>query len=385
MNTNSENVSVIGIGRLGLAWALVLEKAGYNVMGCDIRKEYIQSLNNKTFKTIEPNVSKYLNDARNFLATTDISSALDFSNIIFINVRTESDSDGKYNHSQLDTLIDSIIALGKQKETKHIVIATNVNPGFCDQLDDTLKHLNYKISFNPEFVPQGKIIEWDENPEIIIIGVADDNSGSELENVLAKVCKNKPTFYIMDRLSAEISKLALNCFLTVKISYANSIGDLAQRVGANPGKILEAIGGDSRIGSKYFKYGFGFGGPCFPRDNKALIHFANKVGALVPLNAAADKTNVDHFHYMLQDFINKTSKETVVVFDGISNKSKGNIKGRIVLEGVTYKKGTDMLDDSQQLMLAVELVQNGYTVVINDREEVKKQLVERYGDLFQYN
>jgi len=384
MNEMSNNVTVVGIGRLGLAWALVLDNAGYNVIGCDIRREYVESLNNKTFTTIEPHVDDYLHASKNFIATTDLARAINHSNIIFINVKTESDSDGKYDHSQLDSLIESIIAIGRQKETKHLVIATNVNPGFCDQLDESINKFNYKISFNPEYVPQGRIIEWDENPEVVIIGSTDDKTGNEVQNIIETVCKNKPPIYRMDRLSAEISKLALNCYLTVKISYANSIGDLAQKAGGNPDKILEAVGGDSRIGNKYFQYGFGYGGPCFPRDNKALIHFAEKVGASVPLNAAADKSNKEHFQYQLQNLLNNTSKDTIIVFNGaLENNEKSNEK-KLVFEGVTYKKGTAILDESQQLMLAVKLAQNGYTVVIKDCEEVKTQMVERYGILFQY-
>ena len=147
MNEMSNNVTVVGIGRLGLAWALVLDNAGYNVIGCDIRREYVESLNNKTFTTIEPHVDDYLHASKNFIATTDLARAINHSNIIFINVKTESDSDGKYDHSQLDSLIESIIAIGRQKETKHLVIATNVNPGFCDQLDESINKFNYKISF----------------------------------------------------------------------------------------------------------------------------------------------------------------------------------------------------------------------------------------------
>ena len=304
MDNLHKNISVIGIGRLGLAWALVLEKAGYNVIGCDIDKEYVKKINDKTFKTIEPQVNAYLIKAKNFVATCDLKLALSNSTMIFINVRTESDIDGKYDHSQLDNLINSIMKIGNQNARKHLVIATNVNPGYCNSLAKILEPLNYEISFNPEYVPQGKIIYWDENPELVVIGAENIKLGNELKDVIKKVCKNDPPFYQMDRLSAEISKLALNCFLTIKISYANSIGDLAIKSGGNPEKILEAIGGDSRIGSKNLKYGFGYGGPCFPRDNKALLHFSNKLGISTPLNEAADKINKDHFEFLLNNFIN---------------------------------------------------------------------------------
>ena len=120
MDNLHKNISVIGIGRLGLAWALVLEKAGYNVIGCDIDKEYVKKINDKTFKTIEPQVNAYLIKAKNFVATCDLKLALSNSTMIFINVRTESDIDGKYDHSQLNNLTNSIIKIGKQNQRKHI-------------------------------------------------------------------------------------------------------------------------------------------------------------------------------------------------------------------------------------------------------------------------
>ena len=215
MGRKIENISVIGIGRLGLAWALVLERAGFNIIGCDILEDYVKSINDKSFKTIEPKVNDYLKNAKKFTATTDLEYTISKSEMIFVNVRTESDTDGKYNHSQLDSLLESIIKIGKQKTHKHLVIATNVNPGYCNSLATTLEPLNYSISFNPEYVQQGRIIDWDENPEIVVIGANERKLGNELESVIRSVCANDPPFFHMDLLSAEISKLALNC-LTVK-------------------------------------------------------------------------------------------------------------------------------------------------------------------------
>ncbi len=384
MKNTISNISVIGIGRLGLAWSLVLEKAGYNVLGCDIIEDYVKSLNDKSFTTIEPNVSNYLKNSKNFSATTDLKSAISFSDLIFVNVKTESDNDGKYDHSQLDVFVESIIKLGKQKDSKHIIIATNVNPGYCNDLVERVKPLNYKVSFNPEYVQQGKIIEWDENPEIVVIGSNEQKSGDELEQVLKKVCKNDPPFYRMDLLSAEISKLALNCFLTVKISYANSIGDLALKAGADPSKILEALGGDSRIGPKNLKYGFGYGGPCFPRDNKALLHYADIIGASTPLNKAADDINKKHYNFIFDDFVSKNEKNVTIIFDGIGNMKNLDGDKVKVFEGVAYKPGTSILDESQQLKLAVDLAKNNFHVIINDIYEVTSQLKAEYSDLFHY-
>ena len=128
-----------------MAWSLVLEKAGHSIIGCDIIDDYVKSLNDKTFKNIEPKVNDYLDRAKNFKATTDLKLAISSSDIVFVNVRTESDADGKYDHSQLDALIGSILENGIQPSPKHLVIATNVNPGYCDSLAKVLEPLNTEL------------------------------------------------------------------------------------------------------------------------------------------------------------------------------------------------------------------------------------------------
>jgi nucleotide sugar dehydrogenase len=171
----------------------------------------------------------------------------------------------------------------------------------------------------------------------------------------------------MSRLSAEIAKIATNCFLTTKISFANSIGDLAIKVGAEPEKILNAIGADSRIGNKYLSYGFGFGGPCFPRDNKALGLFARNNDYSLLLSEATDEINKRHLAFQLQEFLNKYSEDEKIIFDGI-----------------TYKKGSLLLDESQQFALAFLLAKAGRKVVLRDQEVVLTAIKKDYETLFDY-
>tara|TARA_Y100000310_G_scaffold345285_1_gene463421 strand:+ start:494 stop:1636 length:1143 start_codon:yes stop_codon:yes gene_type:complete len=378
-----KNLSVIGIGRLGLCWALVLEKSGYNVLGCDIIESYVKSLNEKTFISHEPHVNEYLRSSKNFTATTSIAETTAHADTIFINVRTDSDVDGKYNLSQVISVVDSLIDLGPQLEQKHLIVATNVNPGYSDEIAAILAPLNYVVSFSPEYVPQGKIIEWDERPEIVVIGETDTVAGDELQKIFETVCQNDAPIYRMDRLSAEISKLALNCYLTVKISYANSIGDLALRAGADPEKILAAVGADTRIGHKYLKYGFGYGGPCFPRDNKALIHYSNKVNASVPLNAAADQVNTEHLQFQISHFVENNTPDTIVIFNGTEDPAP-SYANCVEFGSVAYKSGTVILEESQQLMFAAAIAKHGYRVVIADTDVVVSELKRLVGDLFSY-
>lgn len=163
----------------------------------------------------------------------------------------------------------------------------------------------------------------------------------------------------MSRLEAEITKLSVNCFLTTKISYANMIGDIANKMGCNPDKILSAIGSDSRIGNKYLKSGFGFGGPCFPRDNRALAKCAECVGVDALISKATDEMNKKHLQYQIEEFVKKNPDKHIPV----------------EMEYVTYKKESPILEESQQLQFALQLKELGYSVKLLDtRPEVLEQL-----------
>lgn len=146
---NQKNITVLGIGRLGLCFALTLEKGGYNVLGYDIRKDYVESIQNKTLKSQEPGVEKLLVKAKNLKATTNLKEALNYADILFVMVRTTSLASGKYDVSQADNLIN---ALKKECKVtnKHLVISCNVNPGYSDNVQKRLSKLGYIVSFNPE-------------------------------------------------------------------------------------------------------------------------------------------------------------------------------------------------------------------------------------------
>ena len=363
----NKKATVIGIGRLGLCFALTLERGGYNVVGVDIQEEYIKSINSKTFLSPEPKVNEYLNNSKNFRATTNLKDAIDFSDIIFVTLRTESLPSGKYDHCQIENFLSKLINLGKQKEIKDIVICSNVCPGYSNEVHQRIKHLNYSVSFNPEWVAQGTIIDNQDHPDLVVIGEDNKDSGDKIENIYKNICSNNPPIHRMDRLSAEITKIGLNCFLTTKITYANMMGEIAIQSGVDPEPILKAIGGDSRINTKYFNYGFGYGGPCFYRDAKAFINYSNKLKIKPSMIIAAEETNKNHLKFQLNEFFKNNSKDKPIIF-----------------ESVTYKKGVILIEESQQLLFAAEIAKNGYKVIIKEHVNVVEQVKEIYGDLFTY-
>ena len=163
----------------------------------------------------------------------------------------------------------------------------------------------------------------------------------------------------MNPISAEITKISLNCYVTMKIAFANSIGDLCIESGAEYQRVLEAIGSDSRVGYKYFKYGYGYGGPCFPRDNRALGIFSKDMDREVVFSRVTDISNKIHLHYQIQDFVKKNP-----------DKNK-----EVVIDFVTYKKDSVILEESQQLLFALELKKLGYKIkILDDRKEVLNQI-----------
>lgn len=363
-----ENIVVLGIGKLGLCFALNLEKSGYNVLGVDVFQEYVEKINAKTLTSHEPKVEQYLQEVTNFQAITNVQKALDSdSTLIFVMVATPTCQDNGYDHWQIERVVQQIVDHGKSEFRRELVIGCTTMPGYCDTIAERLAPYNYAVSYNPEFIAQGNIIHDQQYPDQVLIGEADTEAGDKIAVVYHRMCKNEPTFCRMSRLSAEICKLATNCFLTTKISFANSIGDLALKVGAEPDKILAAIGADSRIGGKYLKYGFGFGGPCFPRDNRALGKFADNHAYELLISKATDEVNRRHLDFQIQDYLQRYDEDETIVFDHVS-----------------YKKGSVLIEESQQLALAAALAQAGRKVLVKDKKAVIEQVEKLYTGLFDY-
>ena len=146
-----ENISIIGVGKLGLCFSLSLEKAGYNVTGIDVVESYVTQLNNKTFNSNEPGVNKRLKECTNFTATVDLEKTLT-SSVIFVIVATPSLPSGRYDHKQLDSVVEKLMGYGPRKERVELIINATTMPGYCDEIQNRLKDYNYYVSYNPEFI-----------------------------------------------------------------------------------------------------------------------------------------------------------------------------------------------------------------------------------------
>lgn len=363
-----ENIGIIGIGKLGICLALNLESK-YNIIGCDVSEAYVKSINDGTLKSNEPKVNELLYASKDFIATTLLSDVIDSCDTIFVMVATPSLPNGKYDHSAIDKVIAEIIKYIKVPldKPKYLVIGCTVMPTYCESIYNKLISYNMHLAYNPEFIAQGDVINGQLNPDIVLIGEGNKEAGDIVEKIHRSIVKNNAKICRMGLVDAEITKIALNCFCTIKISYANMIGDLAVKVNANPDAILNAIGQDSRVGSKYLKYGDGFGGPCFPRDNRALNVFAIKNGVTLKLSEVVDEANQLHLDNQVESVIKSVKKDELIVIDSI-----------------TYKKGTNIIEESQRLKRAVALAKKGFKVMVRDTSDVIAKVRDIYGDMLIY-
>lgn len=361
-------IGVVGIGRLGLCFALNLERVGFDVYGVDSNADYIQSLKSKTLKSNEPHVEYFLGESEYLNVSTELESVIDPEiRLIFICVPTPSKPDGTFDHSYIDKVCEELLTFNYPEEETHLIINSTVMPGYCEKLHVEMRGCNYSVSYNPEFIAQGSIIEDQQFPDQVLIGETSEEVGNEIEAIYRCFIQNEPRFSRMSRTEAEITKLAVNCFLTTKIAFANSIGDLTIQHGGNQDSVLEAIGADARIGSNFLRYGFGYGGPCLPRDNRAMGEAAKQAKLELPLSVATDRSNVLHRNFQQEAFEQSYSKEEQIVFTGL-----------------TYKQNSDIIEESQRLELAIDLAKEGYTILLRDRVEVIDQIRALHQDLFTY-
>ena len=372
---DNKSIGVIGIGKLGLSFALLAEKYGYMVIGSDNRVDHIISLLDKSYTTTEPHIIDYLQKAVNFTPTLSTETVIQNCDILFCFVPTPSLSDGSYDHTAIDIVVDQIIDFhvkGTDLSDKILVIGCTTMPRYTETIAERLEITGMKVAYNPEFIAQGDIINGLRNADMVLMGVTEDSTYHALQGIYRTIMHKEPVISRMSPTAAEITKISINCFLAMKIAYANMIGEIAINSGLelSIGTILTAIGSDSRIGHKYLQYGFGFGGPCIPRDGKALSVYMEDCSIKARLPVAADNANEAHAKFLLQYYMERNP-----------DKSKP-----FQFTQLTYKKGVDMLVESQQYRLCTDLLENGYSVVVDESKSVTDYLLEdmnKYSDRIQ--
>lgn len=355
-------IAVVGVGKLGLCFALHAWDKGFDVVAVDKREDYIEKLRAGEFRSNEPVVNDLLRIAGDVEWTTDMKRVAGCE-LVFVFVATPSLDNGEYDHSAIEEVLADLPVNGG--DAVDLVISCTTMPGYCASAAPAALRKGYRLHYNPEFIAQGEVLRGLSSPDAVLIGAdcIPDRLRTFYHGFLSAP-ETTPVF-VLTLTEAELAKVALNCFLTMKIAYANAIGDLAYRFGCNPKAVLEFIGADSRIGRKCLSYGDGYGGPCLPRDNVALQRAAQAKGMELPLCEAADEANLEHLHEQFRRIRDS----------GVSD---------VELDGVAYKKGTDILEESQRLALALLLRNADIAVTIRDSESVIEQLKEMHGDIFEY-
>jgi nucleotide sugar dehydrogenase len=366
-------IGVIGAGRLGICLALLLEQSGYEVIASDIREDYVKGLNERKIVTNEPGIQELLSKAINLTATTDNFKVIMDCDIIFTLVATPSLPDGSYDVSSVWQVVQDIKNSDFSVSGKTLVVGCTTNPGDCDDFQKQLEDCGVDVFYNPEFIAQGSIIRDLQRADMVLIGGKRNEVYDELCELYSRIQVTQPRISIMSPKAAEIVKLAVNCFLTTKISYANMVGEVLTLSGLESeiDTVLTAIGEDTRIGNKFLKYGYGFGGPCLPRDNRSLGAYANKLGLEYNLGLTTDNFNNEHASFLKNYFIKKNERNLPFWFQYIS-----------------YKDGTDILTESQQYRLCIDLLNAGYKVYVNDNrailDQVENYLKSTYGDRIEF-
>lgn len=354
-------ISVFGTGYVGLATGVCFADMGYTVLCLDVDPEKVEKLNKGIPTIFEPGLEDLLK--RNLAAerlsfTTDYKKAVDASDILFIAVGTPSDEKGAANLSYVVSAAESIGQYMNSKKTIMTKSTVPVGTNFLIKrtVTESLKKRNSQIEFsivsNPEFLREGTAIHDCLNPDRIIVGVEDEKAAKVVQRLYEPFIKNGAKMLEMDISSAEVTKYAANAFLATKISIMNEFSRLCDKVGANIENVRIGLSADHRIGPHFIYAGVGYGGSCFPKDVKALIHTGKSHDEQLHILEAVEKTN----QFQRQRFVDR-------VFGRIGKSGKGK---KIAVWGVAFKPGTDDIRESPSLYAIERFIEAGYSVEAYD-------------------
>lgn len=345
-------LSVVGLGKLGLCLSACFASKGFKIIGVDINKNLVDAVNNGKAPFYEPRLQELITSVKGELrATCDYEEAIRESDITFLIVPTPSEQDGNFSDKYLQNALKHLsLALRKTKNDYHLfVISSTVSPGTIEKnlipLIESIsgKKLNkdFGVCYNPELIALGSVITDFLNPDLVIIGESDKFAGEKIEDIYKVICENKPCIVRMSIISAEITKISLNVYVTMKISFANMLANICEAIpGANIDVITNALGADRRISPYYLKGGVGYGGPCFPRDNRAFVAFAKQYGYDAILAKTTDVVN----QFQVEHIVN-------LVLSYISDNNNA-----VSILGLAYKPNTYVIEESFGVKIIEELL-----------------------------
>jgi len=359
-------IGVIGLGKLGLPLAVTLGSAKYNVVGFDKSHELIHNLQTGSFSSLEPGINECLKSKSQTISFSANMSDLKECTLLYIIVPTPSDKSGKFSSQHVEDVISEIARLFHDSLVdRYVVIVSTLMPGETRRIsNEYLAKVRIKLLYSPEFIALGTVMHNLSNPDAVLVGCENSMDAQTHLQVQRKITGGAKES-ILNWEEAEIVKLLVNCYVTMKISFANFIGEISDVIEqANPVKVSEALGLDSRIGGLYLRPGLGFAGPCFPRDNFALLSWANEVGLQANLSAATILIN---------------DRQPLMAAKRILRIIEDDLSATLV--GLVYKPNTEIMDHSQMFAIAEILRSHGVKVEVYD-PYLSASDRERVGNLF---
>jgi UDPglucose 6-dehydrogenase len=372
-------LAVIGCGYVGLVTGACLAAAGHEVFCTDIDETRMDQLKAGKVPIYEEHLEEVLKGAvaeNKITFTADAGEAIRAGEVIFICVGTPPRESGEADLSAIDHVARQV---AKEARTSKLVVEKSTVPALTGvQLQKAMAaysrgaELKFQVASNPEFLREGTAVGDFFHPDRIVVGVEDENSSAKLREIYRPIlekkfhcpihadrCPASPTGELLVTTinSAELIKHASNSFLALKISFANVISDLCERIGADVEEVTHAMGLDPRIGTQFLKAGLGFGGFCFPKDIQAFIHLSASVGVDFEMLKAAERVNKQR----IDKYFEKIRKALWVV--------KGK---RVAVLGLAFKANTDDIRFAPALEVMRRLLEEGAEVQASDPEAIAR-------------
>ena len=358
-------ITVFGSGYVGLVQAAVLAEVGHDVVCMDIDEKKVESLRQGHVSIFEPGLSSLVRDGLDggrLQFTTDEQFAVEHARVAFIAVGTPSCADGSADLRYVLSVGD---AVARHRQQPLILVEKSTVPvGTGDTLRAHInaalngRELRVDIVSNPEFLKEGSAVADCRRPDRIVIGCDGEDVRDVMRDLYSPFNRNHDRIMFMDLRSAELTKYAANCMLATKISFINQIAELAEHLGADIESVRQGIGADTRIGYHFIYPGCGYGGSCFPKDMRALIHSAEQVHCSSDLLQAVEAINERQKHKL---------------FERINAFYNGNLAGKtFAVWGLAFKPNTDDMRDAPSRVLLEALFAAGAHVRAFDPEAMQE-------------
>ncbi|MCW5519959.1 UDP-glucose/GDP-mannose dehydrogenase family protein [Aureitalea sp. L0-47] len=366
-------IAVIGTGYVGLVTGTCLAETGNEVICVDIDEAKVEKMRAGVVPIYEPHLDVLFE--RNIKAgrlrfTTSLDEGLEHGNIIFLALPTPEDEDGSADLSYVLNVSEEI---GKKiRSYKVIVDKSTVPVGTADKVREVISEntdIEFDVVSNPEFLREGFAVDDFLKPERIIIGSSSEKASKLMEKLYKPFVRSGNPIITMDEKSAELTKYAANSFLAMKITFMNEIANYCEKVGADVDKVRVGIGTDSRIGKRFLFPGIGYGGSCFPKDVKALIH-------------AGDKADYDF--QILDAVVRLNQLQKKILIPKIQKHFHNDLGGKnIAIWGLAFKPETDDIREAPSITVMNELLAMGANLTVFDPEAMPN-IEKKFGDRLKY-